>query len=81
MQWAVIMAGGNGMRFWPLSSDAHPKQFLKLIGDRSPARCCLDRLKRFIAPERILIVASELHRQALEDDLPDFPGTVYCVGL
>lgn len=73
MQWAVIMAGGNGMRFWPLSSDAHPKQFLKLIGDRSPARCCLDRLKRFIAPERILIVASELHRQALEDDLPDFP--------
>lgn len=73
MHWAVIMAGGSGTRFWPLSSDAHPKQFLKLIGDRSPAQCCVDRLRRFIAPERILIVASEFHRQALKEDLVDFP--------
>ena len=38
MQWAVIMAGGNGMRFWPLSSDAHPKQVLKLIGGSDLSR-------------------------------------------
>lgn len=73
MHWAVIMAGGSGTRFWPLSNDDHPKQFLKLIGDRSPAQSCVMRLARFIAPERILIVASHRHREALRADLPDFP--------
>lgn len=73
MHWAVIMAGGSGTRFWPLSNDAHPKQFLKLIGDRSPAQSCVARLLRFIGPDRLYIVASEHHRHALESDLPDFP--------
>ena len=45
MNWAVIMAGGNGTRFWPLSSERHPKQFLKLIGDKTPTEGCLLRLQ------------------------------------
>ena len=73
MNWAVIMAGGNGTRFWPLSSERHPKQFLKLIGDKTPTEGCLLRLQKVIPLSRILIVASCSHREALRNALPDFP--------
>ena len=73
MNWAVIMAGGNGTRFWPLSSSRHPKQFLKLIGDRTPAETCLHRLQKVVPLNHIIIVASYEHREALREVLPDFP--------
>ncbi|MBO4350943.1 MAG: mannose-1-phosphate guanylyltransferase [Proteobacteria bacterium] len=73
MNWAVIMAGGNGTRFWPLSSERHPKQFLKLIGDKTPTEGCLLRLQKVVPLSRILIVASCTHRDALHKALPDFP--------
>ena len=56
MQWAVLLAGGFGTRFWPLSSPAHPKQLLPLAGPRSSAEDAVDRLAGFIPPERILVV-------------------------
>ena len=73
MNWAVIMAGGSGTRFWPLSYSNHPKQFLKLLGDKTPAEACIKRLSRFIEPERILMVASRHHREVISKVLPDFP--------
>ena len=73
MNWAVIMAGGSGTRFWPLSSKEHPKQFLKLLGNTSPAAACVQRLTKVIPVENIRIVASERHRQVLPEALPDFP--------
>lgn len=57
MFWAVLLAGGSGTRFWPLSSPAHPKQLLPLAGPRSSAEEAVDRLTGFIPPERILVVA------------------------
>jgi mannose-1-phosphate guanylyltransferase len=57
MEWAVILAGGSGSRFWPLSSPTHPKQLLPLAGSRSTAEETLDRLTGFIPPSRTLIVA------------------------
>ena len=73
MNWAVIMAGGSGTRFWPLSNSSHPKQFLKLLGNTTPAASCLQRLMDVIPLERIWIVASVHHREALKKALPDFP--------
>ena len=73
MNWAVIMAGGSGTRFWPLSHGHHPKQFLKLLGDETPAGACVKRLSKFIAPERILMVASCHHREVISQVLPEFP--------
>ncbi len=73
MNWAVIMAGGSGTRFWPLSSSEHPKQFLRLLGEKTPALSCVERLSGFIDPSHILIVASERHRKVLPEALPDFP--------
>lgn len=57
MQWAVLLAGGFGTRFWPLSSPSHPKQLLPLAGPRSSAEDAVDRLAGFIPPERILVVS------------------------
>ena len=73
MNWAVIMAGGNGTRFWPLSNANNPKQFLRLIGDKTPAQGCIERLSLVVPPERILMVSAEVHRDAIRRELPDFP--------
>lgn len=75
MNWAVIMAGGSGTRFWPLSCTEHPKQFLRLLGEKTPAESCVDRLQKVVPLERILIVASEKHRHSLPEALPHFPLT------
>lgn len=73
MNWAIIMAGGSGTRFWPLSNSEHPKQFLHLLGEKTPTLSCVERLLRFIELPHILIVASERHRQILKESLPNFP--------
>lgn len=56
MRWAVIVAGGSGSRFWPLSSPRLPKQLLALTGPTSTAEATLDRLLRIVDRNRILLV-------------------------
>lgn len=56
MRWAVILAGGAGTRFWPLSTPDAPKQILPLAGERSSIQDALDRLDGLVPPERILLV-------------------------
>jgi mannose-1-phosphate guanylyltransferase len=56
MDWAVILAGGSGTRFWPLSSPNRPKQLLPLAGPKSTTEDTIERLARFIPPERTLVV-------------------------
>ncbi len=56
MRWAVILAGGSGSRFWPLSTPSRPKQVLPLSGDKSTAEEALARLEGLIPRERILLV-------------------------
>ncbi len=56
MKWAVILAGGSGTRFWPLSTPDNPKQLLPLTGPRSTAEEAVVRLDGLISRERILVV-------------------------
>lgn len=56
MKWAVIVAGGSGTRFWPLSTPARPKQLLPLASDRPLALDALQRLEGLIPLERTLLV-------------------------
>jgi mannose-1-phosphate guanylyltransferase len=56
MRWAVLLAGGSGTRFWPLSTPKHPKQLLPLAGPGSTAEDAVTRLEGLIPPERVLVV-------------------------
>jgi mannose-1-phosphate guanylyltransferase len=56
MRWAVVLAGGSGTRFWPLSTPEQPKQLLPLAGSTSTAEESVDRLTGLIPRERILVV-------------------------
>ncbi len=69
MRWAVILAGGSGTRFWPLSTPEHPKQLLPLAGPGSTAEEAVDRLGGLIPRERILVVAGPALAPRLEQKL------------
>jgi mannose-1-phosphate guanylyltransferase len=56
MRWAVVLAGGSGTRFWPLSTPQNPKQLLPLAGSTSTAEESIDRLAGLIPRDRILVV-------------------------
>ena len=57
--YAVILAGGRGERFWPLSTTARPKQFISLFGGRPLIALALERLEGAIPPERTLIITAD----------------------
>lgn len=70
--YAVIMAGGQGTRFWPLSRRTQPKQFLSLGPDgRSLLRATAERVWKILPPERTFVVTSEQHRGQVEAQLPE----------
>ncbi len=54
--WAVILAGGIGSRFWPVSTPARPKQLLPLAGDRAIIADTLERVRPLMPDERIRIL-------------------------
>jgi mannose-1-phosphate guanylyltransferase len=56
MRWAVVLAGGSGTRFWPLSTPQNPKQLLPLTGSTSTAEESIERLAGLIPRDRILVV-------------------------
>jgi len=70
MKWVVLLAGGSGTRFWPLSTPAHPKQLLPLAGPRSTALEAVDRLAGLVDPERVLVVTGEALARPLREALP-----------
>ena len=58
MKCALIMAGGRGTRFWPLSTDEKPKQFLNLVSERSMLQMTVDRLKGIVDEDKIFIITA-----------------------
>ncbi len=67
---AVIMAGGAGTRFWPLSTEAKPKQFLNLFDDRSLPQKSFDRIAGLIPPDRVLILTNAASVPLVQGQLP-----------
>lgn len=64
---AVIMAGGSGTRFWPLSREISPKQMLKIVGEDTMIRQTIKRLHRLVSRKNISIVTNA--KQAFDLDL------------
>jgi mannose-1-phosphate guanylyltransferase len=77
--YAVIMAGGRGERFWPLSRREKPKQFLPLLGHRSMLQLTADRLKGLLGPEDIYVVTDISYRELVQEQLPQLdPSHIIC---
>jgi mannose-1-phosphate guanylyltransferase len=71
--YVAIMAGGGGTRFWPWSREKRPKQILPIISKRSMIWETVDRLRPFIAPEKIFIVTSRSQAEDLRRQVPQVP--------
>ncbi len=88
----VIMAGGSGTRFWPLSRRNRPKQFLALTGDAPLLAATVQRLPPLAKAEQTYVVCGPQHARAARRMLPELPAenfvvepcarnTAPCVGL
>jgi mannose-1-phosphate guanylyltransferase/mannose-6-phosphate isomerase len=63
--YAVILAGGSGVRFWPLSRETSPKQMLHIVGEDTLLRQTIKRINGFVPPENIWIVTTEDKTQSI----------------
>ena len=70
---AIILAGGSGERFWPLSTPERPKQFLRVFGGESLLRQSVMRLKGLVAPEDVFVVTAKDLVSATRRELPEVP--------
>ena len=70
---AIILAGGSGERFWPLSTPERPKQFLRVFGGESLIRQSVGRLKGLVKPKDVFVVTSKALVAATRKELPEIP--------
>ncbi len=73
MNYAVILAGGIGERFWPASTPERPKQLLPLLSDRTMLRETVDRLEGVVPPERTLVLTNASLVDEVATELPELP--------
>ena len=71
----VIMAGGIGSRFWPMSTPELPKQFIDVLGcGRTLIQLTADRLAPLCLPEHVWVVTSAAYVDIVREQLPDVPA-------
>ena len=80
MNHVVIMAGGVGSRFWPMSTEDRPKQFIDVLGvGRSLIQLTYDRFKDVCDAENVWVVTSAQYKDIIHEQLPDIPmGNILC---
>ena len=72
-RYALILAGGSGQRFWPVSRDALPKQLLKLFGEKTLLELTVERLKGIVPTQNILILTNTQQEATVRKLLPKLP--------
>lgn len=72
--YAVILAGGKGERFWPLSTQARPKQLLTLFGGKSFLAQAFERLRGLIPADHVFVITGEDLLAAVRADVPEIPA-------
>ena len=74
--YLVILAGGAGSRFWPISSEELPKQFLDILGcGRTLIQLTLERFNGLIPQENVWVVTAEKYREIVMEQLPEIPSS------
>lgn len=70
----VIMAGGVGSRFWPMSTEENPKQFIDVLGvGRSLLQLTLDRFESICSPDHVWVVTNKRYFDLVKEQLPEVP--------
>ena len=72
--FVVVMAGGSGTRFWPLSRSRRPKQLLQFAGGKSLLRATVERVAPMVPWSRILVVTVAEVAPAVAAELPELPA-------
>lgn len=73
MLCALIMAGGSGQRFWPLSTEETPKQLLKLFSNKTMILETVDRIQKLVPTERIYVATNIKQVEGIRKELPMIP--------
>ena len=78
--YCIIMAGGIGSRFWPLSKDSYPKQFLDILGTgKTFIQSTYERFSPLVADNHFLVVTNAAYKQLVLEQLPMLqPDQVLC---
>ncbi len=71
--YVIIMAGGRGERFWPVSRENTPKQLIKLLGDRSFLQAAVDNVLPLVPIENILVITNQAQAPEVKKQLPRLP--------
>src|ERR1051325_9869338 len=74
-RFVIIMAGGRGERFWPVSREKTPKQLLALLGSRSFLQQAVDRVLPLVPLKNIFVITNEAQAQQVSKQLPKLPKT------
>ena len=92
MLYSLILAGGKGTRLYPLSRGQEPKQFLKIVNDKSFLVNTVDRVSPLIPSENIYVITNKDYEERLQQELPELnPENIFvepanketatCIGL
>lgn len=77
--YAVIMAGGSGTRFWPLSREAMPKQLLRIDGGETLIQQTIARVSPLVPADRIYIVTNKNHAEQIRFQVPEIRKENYII--
>ncbi len=72
-RFVIIMAGGRGERFWPVSREKTPKQLLTLLGKRSFLQEAVDRVLPLVPAKNIFVITNEMQLPEVRKQLPKIP--------
>lgn len=72
-RFVIIMAGGRGERFWPLSREKTPKQLLTILGNRSFLQQAYDHVAPLVPPENVFVITNAVQAPQVRKQLPSLP--------
>src|SRR5256886_13054256 len=72
-RYVIIMAGGRGERFWPVSREKTPKQLITLLGRKSFLQEAVDRVLPLVPLKNILVITNEVQAPQVAKQLPKLP--------